>query len=259
MKATKKQSQGQESPQLRVAAYLRVSTEEQAESGLGLDAQLERVNGMAMAKGWPQPAIYEDAGVSGMIEVDERKDGARLIADIASGQVNAVIVASLDRIGRRAIIILNFIATTKEATLVSAKESIDTSNAIGRFMVTIMAGLAEMERDTISERTVAALEARGRTVGIKAGLPPYGYRYDTELVQNGSYTRRDFHGVLVNEQEAANVRYVHELRDQGLSYRGIAAITHIPFTTIANIVNRKASYQGGQRGESDQTWPIILE
>ncbi len=181
MKATKKQSQGQESPQLRVAAYLRVSTEEQAESGLGLDAQLERVNGMAMAKGWPQPAIYEDAGVSGMIEVDERKDGARLLADIASGQVNAVIVASLDRIGRRAIIILNFIATTKEATLVSAKESIDTSNAIGR------------------------------------------------------------------------------LRDQGLSYRGIAAITHIPFTTIANIVNRKASYQGGQRGESDQTWPIILE
>src|SRR5260370_5904123 len=137
-----KQSHDQE---VRPAAYLRVSTEEQKDSGLGLDAQLTKVNAMAVVKGWSQPAVYSDAGISGTVALEDRPEGMRLLKDIATGKVTAVIVASLDRIGRRALIILNFIATTQDTTLVSAKDSIDTSNAIGRFMVTIMAGLAEME------------------------------------------------------------------------------------------------------------------
>jgi DNA invertase Pin-like site-specific DNA recombinase len=72
-------------------------------------------------------------------------------------------------------LILDFIDETKDRIqLVSCKESIDTSTPTGKFLVTIMAGIAELERDTISARTKAALEARGHSVGIRSGQPPYG-------------------------------------------------------------------------------------
>jgi site-specific DNA recombinase len=154
-----------EQGELRVAAYLRVSTDEQAESGLGLDAQLRQVNGMAMAMGWPEPKQYVDAGVTGTIDVGERPQGTQLLADIHAGKIDAVIVAALERIGRRAIYILNFIDDTKDSIqLVSCKESIDTSTPAGKFLVLIMAEIAELERDTISARTKAALDARGHSV-----------------------------------------------------------------------------------------------
>src|SRR6266516_4221078 len=139
-------------PELRVAAYLRVSTEEQADSHLGLDAQLKQVRAMAVVKGWSEPAIYSDDGVSGTIDIGERPDGAKLLRDIACGKVNAVIVASIDRIGRRALFILNFIDDTKDSIqLLSCKESIDTTTAVGKFVILMLAGIAELERNTISE------------------------------------------------------------------------------------------------------------
>jgi site-specific DNA recombinase len=237
---------------LRIAAYLRVSTDEQAESGLGLDAQTTRVQAMAVVQGWIEPALYVDAGVTGKIDIGDRPAGARLLADIEAGLIDAVIVSSLDRIGRKAIFILNFIDTTKDSVqLVSCKEKIDTATATGRFMVTILAGLAELERDTISDRTKAALEARGRSVGIKAGIPPYGY----------SYQGKD---VLVCDKQAAIVRAVFTLRQAGLTYRAIADRVQsdqgvpIAFKTVQLILDREAVYRGCCRGESTEKWPVIL-
>lgn len=243
-----------------VAGYLRVSTDEQAESGLGLGAQQEKVKAMCIVKGWDAPAFYIDKGVTGKIDLSQRPEGARLLEDIAAGKIDAVIVAALDRIGRRAIFILNFIDKIKDPVvagrepvqLVSCKELIDTSTSSGRFMVTILAGLAELERDTISERTIAALEERGRTVGIRAGRPPFGY----------SYAGKD---VVLNEDKTDLVRLIFSLHKQGLSLRKIADRVesekgvHVGFKTVQEILQNEAAYRGGKRGESAETWPVILE
>jgi len=141
-----------EAQQFRVAAYLRVSTEEQAESGLGLAAQKDKARAMAVVTGWDERTLYIDDGVSGTIDIIDRPDGKRLIEDI-----DAVIVAALDRIGRKAVYMLNFVEKIDEQVeLISCKESLDTSTATGRFVLRMFASLAELERDTISERTVAA-------------------------------------------------------------------------------------------------------
>ncbi len=237
---------------IHVAGYLRVSTDEQAISGLGLDAQSKQVRGMAMAKGWPEPVMYEDAGISGMIDVKKRPEGARLLADIAAGTIDAVIVTALDRIGRRALYILNFIDTTKDAiTLVSCKESVDTSTPVGKFLVTIMAGIAELERDTISQRTKDALEARGRSVGVRSGSVPYGYiSKDREIT--------------INPRQAEVVRFIFDQRARKVSYQAISDAIQEQFTihlgasSVFVIAEHKKCYLGGKRGMSDKTWPVIL-
>lgn len=247
--ASKKKAvvQPTEQGELRVAAYLRVSTDEQADSGLGLDAQLRQVNAMAVVKGWQEPTLYIDAGVTGTIDVGERPQGTQLLTDIRAGKIDAVIVAALDRIGRRAIYILNFIDDTKDTIqLVSCKESIDTSTPAGKFLVLIMAGIAELERDTISARTKAALDARGHSVGIKSGLPPYGYRYEG----------REVH--IIGEQ-AAIVRKVYSLRQEGLTLRAIAEQVPLSFNAVKNVLDREAVYRGCLRGESIEKWPTILD
>ncbi|HEX6478724.1 MAG TPA: recombinase family protein [Ktedonobacteraceae bacterium] len=252
---------------LRVAAYLRVSTEDQAESGLGIGSQEEKARAVCTMKGWPVPTFYVDNGISGKIDIAERvkpttehPTGSQLVKDIQAGLVDVVIVAALDRIGRKALYILNFVALLGERVqLFSAKETIDTSTPTGKFMVTIMAGLAELERDTTSQRTIDALDARGRSVGIRAGLPPYGYHYDTDIVRNGQYLKRDFHGVSIVPEQAEVVRKVYELREQGLTLRAIAERVPLSFNAVKNVLDRESVYRGGLRGESEETWPIILE
>jgi site-specific DNA recombinase len=248
----RKQAQPVENEALRVAAYIRVSTEEQAESGLGIAAQIDKVRAMAVVKGWSAPTLYIDDGVSGMIAIANRPEGERLLTDIDAGKIDAVIVSALDRIGRRALYILTFIDDTKDSIqLVSVKESIDTSTPAGKFMVTVMAGIAELERDTISERTKSALEARGKSVGIRSGLPPYAYRYEDREV-------------YVVEEQAIIVRRVYDLRGTGLTLRAIAdrieeeTGIHIGFNTVKVILDREAVYRGCQRGESEHTWPVVL-
>ena len=229
-----------------VAAYLRVSTDEQAESGLGLGAQEEKIRAMCIVKSWPVPTFYRDEGVSGTIDIADRPDGSRLLADIDEGKVDAVIVNSLDRLGRKAVYILNFVDRINEQVqLVSCKETIDTTTATGKFVLRMFAALAELERDTISERTKAALEQRDRTVGIKGGLPPYGYRYaDRE--------------VLIHGPEAEVVRQVYELRSHGLSLRFIASKVPLSFNAVKNVLDREEVYRGGRRGGSNEYWPVIL-
>src|SRR5262249_48329920 len=91
------------------AAYLRVSTDEQAERGLGLAAQRERVQGMAAAKGWPAPTVYRDEGLSGMLPPEKRPALAHLLAEICAGAIDAVIVADLSRLGRHAVTVLSLL------------------------------------------------------------------------------------------------------------------------------------------------------
>lgn len=198
------------------AIYLRVSTDEQAQSGLGLADQLIRCEAQAIAKGWtvaPQH-IYRDEGVSGTIAPGpKRPDLARLLAAVAAREVQAIIVLDLSRLARSVKLVTEMVEGFDQAgiSFVSCKENFDTSTAMGRAMLGIVAVFGQLERDLTSERTCAALAERGRQHGYKSGRLPLGYSR-----QPGQET------IMVDDQAAGIVRDVFALRDRGLPMRAIA-------------------------------------
>jgi site-specific DNA recombinase len=239
----------------QIAAYVRVSTEEQARSGLGIDAQKSRCKAMAVVKDWPEPVIYADEGISGTKHTRPHLD--RLLADIEAGQIDAVIIVALDRLGRNTRLTLDLVARiSKHATLVSCREQFDTATPQGQFAITLFAALAQLERDMIGERTSAALQERWRRDG-NIGRIPFGYQ-------------RTDAGVAIDEAAATTVRRIFQLARRGLSLRAIASALNalgIPsprtgrawhHSTVRAILDNEDAYCGGARGASTLRWPSIL-
>jgi site-specific DNA recombinase len=246
---------------LRVVAYVRVSTEDQARSGLGLDAQKARCAAMATVKEWPAPVIYADEGISGTKDSRKRPGLAHLLADLDAGTIDAVIILSLDRLGRKTRLILDLVEEiTQRAILVSCKESFDTQTPQGQFVLTIFAAFSQLERDLISQRTSAALAERSRRDGNTAGRIPYGY------------LRTPDGGVVVDPEAAQVVRKVFALHRSGWALRAIAESyaneSGIPtprggskwhHSTVRAILANQAAYAGGNRGASTVKWPAIIK
>ena len=243
---------------LRAAVYLRVSTEEQV-SGYGLDVQRERCLAMATVKGWTvaQGHIYADEGLSGTKDATERPRLAAMLAAVEIGNVDAVIVLALDRLGRKTRIVLDLVdqLAAAGAQLVSCKESLDTSTPQGQFVLTMFAALAQLERDTIIERTTAGRNQRGKIDGERGGRLPYGYT-------------RTAAGIAINPRAARIVRRIFDQRQAGATLREIAYDVsgdddgprggRWHASTIAEILANESAYRGGTRGASAVRWPAIL-
>jgi site-specific DNA recombinase len=192
-----------------VAAYIRVSTDDQARSGLGVEAQKSRCAAMAVVKNWPTPTYYIDEGISGTKARRPQLD--RLLVDVEAGKIQAVIILSLERLGRQTRLILDLVARiTQHAVLVICKESFDTQTPQGAFVLTIIAAFSQLERDLISQRTAAALAEKSRRDGNGAGRIPYGYL-------------RTEDGVSIDPAAAAVIRRIFALRKRGVSLQDIAA------------------------------------
>ena len=244
----------------RAAIYLRVSTEEQASDGFGLDVQRERCRAQAVVKGWVVAGEYADEGLSGTKDERERPGLAALLAAVAEQQIDAVIILSLDRLGRKARITLDLVDRIVAAgvDLVSCKESLDTTTAAGRLVVGFFAIIAQWERDNIVERTTAGRNVRGRKDGEKGGRLPYGYK-------------RTEQGIAIDRERAAVVRAIfrdRERRHHGsqqiaatLNSRGILGPRGGKWfaSSVLEILSHAEAYRGGLRGDSPVPWPVILE
>jgi site-specific DNA recombinase len=238
----------------RTAIYVRVSTDEQV-SGYGLDVQRERCRAQAVAKGWSLAAEYTDEGISGTKDASGRPGLAEMLASARAGQLDAVIVLALDRLGRKTRIVLDLVDELARAgvALVSCKESLDTSTPQGQFVLTMFAALAQLERDTIVERTTAGRNARGQRDGDRGGRLPYGY------------TRGDS-GPVVEPAAADQVRTIFALRAQGLALRAIAdqLDAEPPYgvrwyaSSVREVLQNESAYRGNTRGASAVCWPAIL-
>jgi site-specific DNA recombinase len=243
---------------MNAAVYLRVSTEEQATSGYGLDAQQEKVMAMAIVKGWTITNTYTD-DVSGTKDRTQRPGLDAMLNAACSGKVGAVIVAALDRLGRSTRIVLDVAEQLDKcgAELVSCKESIDTTTASGRFVFRMFASLAELDRDNIVQRTTDGRNARGHINGERGGMLPMGYI-------------RTSQGIEIDNAAAAVVRDMFEDRADGATLTQIAdALNKSGITTqrgggwhassVRAVLNNEDKYRGGQRWESNVSWPCILE
>ncbi|MGM7699429.1 recombinase family protein [Microbacterium sp. A84] len=157
--------------------YLRVSTEEQASSGLGLDAQRDTIQRYADAHGW-DVAWYEDAGLSAKSLARPQLQAAldRLGVSPKRRDVDGIVVAKLDRLSRSVADFAGMLelARSRRWALVAIDLGVDTSTPTGELVANVMMSVAQWERRIIGERTSAAMQAAkraGRHMGRVSVLP----------------------------------------------------------------------------------------
>jgi site-specific DNA recombinase len=162
----------------KAVGYVRVSLDKQAARGISLAAQRERLTSYAALYDIELVAIEEDAGESAKTLL--RPGLNRVLTMLESGEVEAVLVAKLDRLTRSArdldTLIKRYFREGKGKALLSVAEQIDTRSASGRLVLSVLTAVSEWEREAIGERTSAALQHKKRLGQYTGGPVPYGYR-----------------------------------------------------------------------------------
>ena len=192
-------------------AYLRVSTQDQAESGAGLAAQLDACRRFAKSQDAELAAVFEDKGVSGAKGLEARPGLLDAIAALKKGDV--LVVAKRDRLGRDPIKVamIESAVARKGARIVStAGEGTDGDDPASVLMRRMIDAFAEYERLLIGARTKAALGAK-KARGERTGSVPYGYT----LAADGVHLE-----AVPEEQEVIAV--ARRLHGAGQSLRAIA-------------------------------------
>jgi site-specific DNA recombinase len=204
---------------MKTVGYIRVSTDKQADRGVSLDAQAEKIRAMAVVHGGELIDIIVDGGESA--KTLNRPGMTRLLALVDSGGVQAVIVAKLDRLTRsvKDLCTLQERFERRGVALVSGAESLDTGSAAGRLVLNIMTAVSQWEREAIGERTRDALSHK-RGKGERGNMA-FGYR----LADDGQHLELD-------PTEQAALTEIRRLRSDGMPLRGIAAaLNHRTYRT----------------------------
>lgn len=159
----------------RVYGYARVSSRGQAEDGLSLDAQEHRIKAYAAAKGWDLAEVLIEKGRSA--KDLKRPEMARLMREVRSGAVEAVITLKVDRVSRSTRDLLNMLEDFDQhrTAFVSIFENIDTSSSMGRFVITLLGSLAQLEREQVGERTAFVLKQARRDGKAYCRTAPFGW------------------------------------------------------------------------------------
>lgn len=155
----------------RVIGYVRVSTDEQADSGAGMEAQRAAIEHECTRRGWALERIEADTA-SGR-SMTGRTGLARALESVETGKAEALIVAKLDRLSRS---LLDFASLMQRAqrkgwALVALDLGVDTTTPQGEMMASVLAVFAQFERRLIGQRTRDALAVK-RAQGVRLGRPP---------------------------------------------------------------------------------------
>jgi len=184
---------------MRVAGYVRVSTDDKQDPGM----QREAIERYAQAGGHELVHVYEDRGVSGARTSRPGLD--RLMEDARGRRFEAVVVWRFDRFARSTVHLLQALQFFRrlEISFVSLTEGIDTTTPVGEMVFTFLAAVAQFERTLIRERVVAG-QGRARALGVRFGRRPR----------------------LVDLEE------LHRRREAGQGWRRIARAMKVPTSTL---------------------------
>jgi site-specific DNA recombinase len=198
-------------PKLRVAAYCRVSTDSD-EQATSYEAQVEHYTEFIKKNPeWEFAGIFADDGISGT-NTKKREEFNRMIEECMSGRIDMVITKSISRFARNTLDCLKFIRQLKEKNIpvYFEKENINTMDAKGEVLLTIMASLAQQESQSLSQN-------------VKFGIQ---YRYQQGHVQVNhnrflGYTKDANGHLIIEEEEAKVVRRIYREYLEGASLNGI--------------------------------------
>ena len=229
----------------RVAIYVRVSTEEQAQHGYSIDAQLETLRSYCKLYGKVVVAEYVDAGVSGK-SMAGRYELQKMLRDAQEKKFDEVIVWKISRLARKTIDLLKIVDDLKQNDISfrSFSENFETETAMGRFALQMMGAVGELERNTIIDNVKLGMTQRTRQGRWNGGIC-LGYR--SEIVGSNARGGNDTKLVIVPE-EAVIIRKIFTMYSQG---KGLRA--------IANYLNREGyKTKRGNTFSTDSIKEIIL-
>ena len=200
-----------------IIGYVRVSTADQADSGVSLDAQSARIRAYAALQGVAIDELVVDAGASAATL--QRPGFHRVLTMVRSGAVSTLIVCKLDRATRsvRDLSDLLDLFAQNKVSFISLSESLDTATAAGRMMLHLLGVFAEFERSMIAERTASAL-AHKRAMGKAYGRTPFGYQRVNDRLESqpdqqlALQMMRDMHSAGCSLREIAKA-----LQDRGIA------------------------------------------
>ena len=205
--------QEEEKPKLRVAAYCRVSTDSD-EQATSYEAQVEHYTEYIQKNpDWEFAGIYADDGISGT-NTKKREEFNHMIDDCKAGNIDMIITKSISRFARNTLDCLKYIRQLKDMNIpvLFEKESINTMDAKGEVLITIMASLAQQESQSLSQN-------------VKLGLQ---YRYQQGKVQINhnrflGYTKDADGNLIIDPEQAEIVKRIYREYLEGLSMDKIAA------------------------------------
>lgn len=204
---------------MTVGIYIRVSTEEQVNEGYSISAQREKLKAYCLAQGWDDFRFYVEEGLSG--KTTKRPKLNELFKHIEQGSIKTILVYRLDRLTRSVRDLHKLLDELEKHGCIfkSATEVYDTSTAMGRMFITIVASIAQWESENLGERVRMGQIEKARQ-GEWSAQAPYGFKkVDKRLVQD--------------DEKVAILKEIIDKVESGYSFRKLA--THLTQRQIKNI------------------------
>jgi len=227
---------------MRVIGYVRVSTEEQSNKGVSLDAQRAKLEAYAELYELELLDVIVDAGFSA--KTLDRPGLQQALVKLDNGDAEAMLVYKLDRLTRSVsdmgTLINNYFGS--RFNLLSVSDQIDTRSAAGRLVLNVLTSVAQWEREVISERTQVAL-AHKKAQGEHVGSASFGYKMVEKKLARV-------------EQEHQTIAVIQDMRNQGHTLQAIADYLNANGyqtqrggkwypTTITNVLKKAVNEQTG--------------
>ncbi|SES03332.1 recombinase family protein [Salipaludibacillus aurantiacus] len=190
---------------MKAGLYIRVSTDEQAKHGFSIRAQKDKLTKFATSQDWDIEDYYIEEGVSAKDML--RPELSRMFEDIKTGKIDVVLVYKLDRITRSVRDLYNILDLLEQhnCKFKSATEVYDTTSAIGRMFITLVASFAQFERENLGERVRMGMERMMEEGKFTGGISPFGYHYNKEAKT-----------LVIDDDEAQVLRLIFDSYMRGL-------------------------------------------